>query len=80
MKGILTKGCNLYVGKRKDGVPTCDVTEWKDKLLERNFTSVDPEIEIRKIASNKIKEIRLYLQRETEKWKMLVKQNDERKR
>jgi hypothetical protein len=45
LREILTKGYDLYVRRRKDGVTSCDVKEQK---LEgrfagaKNFTSTDP--------------------------------------
>jgi hypothetical protein len=39
------------VRRKKDGATSCDVKEqknWRDKLLEKRFTSIDMEIRIRK--------------------------------
>jgi hypothetical protein len=56
----------------------CEGTRrWRDKLVEARFTITDPEIEIRKIFTNKNKDklqkIGLYLNRYKEKWERLVK-------
>jgi hypothetical protein len=48
------------VGRRKDGVTSCGVKEQGTggtNGWEKNFTSIDPEIGIRKTASNRIKDM-----------------------
>jgi hypothetical protein len=47
-------------------------------VRKKKFTSTDPEIEIRKTASNKIKDIwpksGMYLEKYKHKWKRVMKQ------
>jgi hypothetical protein len=55
----------------------CDETKnWWEDLVDKRFTSVDPEIGIRKIATSKDKDklqkFGLYLNMYKEKWKRAV--------
>jgi hypothetical protein len=53
---------------------------WREKILDKRFWNIDPEIGIRKIAGCKNKELwqklGLHLSRYTEKWKIMTKENE----
>jgi hypothetical protein len=60
----------------------CDETKsWRNDLVDKRFTSVDPEIRIRRVATNKDKDklqkFRLYLNLYKEKWKRAVIKHEE---
>jgi hypothetical protein len=74
----------LCVVKKKVGVIYLDVMRqksWRNDLADKRFTSVDPEIGIRRVATNKDKDklqkFGLYLNMYKEKWKRaVIKQED----
>jgi hypothetical protein len=60
----------------------CDETKsWRNDLADKRFTSVDPEIEIRRVATNKDKDklqkFGLYLNMYKEIWKRAVIKQEE---
>jgi hypothetical protein len=60
----------------------CDRTRsWRDELVGKRFTSIAPEIGIRRIVTNKnkdkFKKIGLHLRKYKEKWKILAKKNED---
>jgi hypothetical protein len=60
----------------------CDETKsWRNDLDDKRFTSVDPEIGIRRVATNKDKDklqkFWLYLNMYKEKWKRAVIKQEE---
>jgi hypothetical protein len=55
----------------------CDKTQsWREDLVDKRFTNVDPEIGIRRVATSKVKDklnkFELYLNTYKEKWKIVV--------
>jgi hypothetical protein len=56
----LIKVYTLYAGRKEGGgshILQCEGTRvWRDRWLERKFTSIHPEIGIKKIASNKMRD------------------------
>jgi hypothetical protein len=60
----------------------CEETRsWREESLDRRFTSIDPEIGIRRIATNKnndkVQNTWLYLSKYKEKWKRPVNKYEE---
>jgi hypothetical protein len=60
----------------------CDETKsWRNDLVDKRFASVDPEIGIRRVATNKdkdkFKKYGLYLNMYKEKWKRAVIKHEE---
>jgi hypothetical protein len=60
----------------------CDETKsWRDDLVDERFTSVDPEIGIGRVATNKdtnkLQKFGLYLNMYKEKWKRAVIKHEE---
>jgi hypothetical protein len=60
----------------------CDETKsWRDDLIDKRFTSVDPEIGIRRVATNedkdKLQKFGLYLNVYKDKWKRAVIKHEE---
>jgi hypothetical protein len=82
LRGNIDKG----VCRKKEGgshVLQCEGTRvWRDRRLERKFTGIHPEIGIKKIASNKMRDnwtkIAQYLIKYKQKWERVVKNSDER--
>jgi hypothetical protein len=59
----------------------CEETRsWREELIDKRFTSIDPEIGIRRIVTknDKLHKIGLYLRKYKEKWKMSVKKYEEK--
>jgi hypothetical protein len=85
MRGNIDKGvcsvCRKEEGRSR--ILQCEGTRvWRDRGLERKFTSLHPEIGIKQIASNKTREkwtkIAQYLIKYKQKWERAVKKSDER--
>jgi hypothetical protein len=60
----------------------CDETKiWRNNLVDKRVTSVDPEIGIRRVATNKdknkFKKFGIYLNKYKEKWKRAVMKQEE---
>jgi hypothetical protein len=79
MRGNIDKGV-CPVCRKEDGgshILQCEGTGvWKDRWLERKFTSIHTEMGIKKIASNKMREldkIAQYLIKYKQKWERAVK-------
>jgi hypothetical protein len=85
MRGNSDKGiCPVYRKERGGSlILQCEDTRvWRDRWLERKFTSLNPDIGIKKIASNKMRDnwtkIAQYLIKYEQKWERAVKKTDER--
>jgi hypothetical protein len=86
MRGNIDKGVRSVCRKegRKEGVTSCSVKVQGSggTWLERKFTSTHPEIGIKKIASNKMRDnwtkIAQYLIKYKQKWERAVKKSDKR--
>jgi hypothetical protein len=80
---ILSRGCVLCAIKRKDEVTLrCKETRsWRQELVDKRFTGIDPETGIIRILTNrnndKLQKIGLYLSKYKEKWKRSVKKYEE---
>jgi hypothetical protein len=60
----------------------CDETKsWREDLVDKRFTSIQPELGIRRVATSKdndkLQKIELYLSMYKEKWKRSVMKYDE---
>jgi uncharacterized protein YprB with RNaseH-like and TPR domain len=58
-----------------------ETRSWREELTDKRFTSIEPEIGIRRIATNKDYDkphkVRLYLSKYKEKWKRSVTKYEE---
>jgi hypothetical protein len=60
----------------------CEETRsWREELVDKRFTSIEPEIGIRRVATSKdndkLQKVALYLNKYKEKWKRSVMKYDE---
>jgi hypothetical protein len=85
MRGNIDKGICHVCWKEGGGshILQCEGTRvWRDRWFERKFTSIHPEIGIKKITSNKMREnwtkIAQYLIKYKQKWERPAKESDER--
>jgi hypothetical protein len=63
-------------------VSRCEETRsWREEFVDKRFTSIDPEIGIRRVVTSKdndkLQKIGLYLSKYKEKWKRSVKKYEE---
>jgi hypothetical protein len=60
----------------------CEETRsWREELVDKRFTNIEPQIGIRRITTNKdndkLQKVGLYLSKYKEKWIRLVMKNEE---
>jgi hypothetical protein len=72
--------CNKEEGWRH--ILRCDKTRsWREDLVDKTFTSIEPEIGIRRVAASKdndkLQKFGLYLNMYKDKWKRAVMKYDE---
>jgi hypothetical protein len=77
--GNIERGICPMCSKEEDWshIFRCDETKsWRNDLVHKRFTSVDPEIGIRRVATkkdrDKLQKLGLYLNMHKEKWKIAV--------
>jgi uncharacterized protein YprB with RNaseH-like and TPR domain len=58
-----------------------ETRSWGEELVDKRFTSIEPEIRMRRIATitenDKLQKLRLYLSKYKEKWKRSVLKYEE---
>jgi hypothetical protein len=84
VRGNIEQGISPMCSKENSShIFRCDETKkrWRNDLVDKRFTSVDPEIGIRRAATNqekdKLNKFGLYLNMYKEKWKRAVIKQEE---